>query len=105
MLPPNNEAQAVAGWLMVLDEIGQKLGEAQAIDPEAKIPAFPPVADAPPKTFDEGLDNLQSRLDRCDADAAAIAAGLQSESGALDTYLDNLRATQRKLAEWASGAV
>jgi hypothetical protein len=105
MFPPSTESRTVAGWLEVLDEIGQKLGEALAFDPEAKIPVFPPVADSSPKPLDDPLGKLQSRLDGAEADAAAIDAGLQSEAAALQQYLDNLRATQRKLAEWASRAV
>jgi hypothetical protein len=105
MFPPSSEAHAVAGWLDVLDEIGQKLGEALAFDPEAIIPVFPPVADSPPKPLDDPVGKLQVRLDQSEADAAAIDAGLQTEAEALQNYLDNLRGAERKLAEWASRAV
>jgi hypothetical protein len=105
MLPPSNEAHGVAGWVEVLDEIGQKLGEALAFDPEVKIPVFPPVADSPAKVLDDPLGQLPSRFDRAETDADAIDAGLQTEAEALQQYLDNLRAAQRKLAEWASRAV
>jgi hypothetical protein len=105
MFPPSAETRPVAAWVEVLDEIGQKLGEALAFDPEAKIPVFPPVADSPPKPLDDHLGKLQSCLDRAEADADAIAAGLQAEAEALQSYLDNLRAAEQKLAEWASRAV
>jgi hypothetical protein len=105
MFPPSTESHAVAAWIEVLDDIGQKLGEALAFEPDAKIPVFPPVADSPPKPLDDPLGKLRSRLDRSEAEADAIDAGLQTEAAALQQYLDNLRATQRKLAEWASRAV
>src|SRR5579859_1134164 len=105
MFPPSTESRAAAGWIEVLDEIGLKLGEALAFDPEARIPVFPPVADSPPKPLDGPLGKLQSHLDRAEADADGIDARLKTEAEALQSYLDNLRATQRKLAEWASRAV
>ena len=105
MFPPITESRAVAGWVEVLDEIGQKLGDALALDSEAKIPVFPALSDSPPKPLEDPLGNLQSRLDRAEADADALDAGLQSEAEALQCYLDNLRAAERKLAEWASRAV
>ena len=93
MFPPSAEARPVAACVEVLDEIGQKLGEALAFDPEAKIPVFPAVADPPPKPLDDSLGKLQFRLDRAEADADGIDAGLQTEAEALRSYLDNLRAT------------
>jgi hypothetical protein len=107
MSPPSTESPAIGAWMQVLDEIQRKLGEALAFDPEASIPVFPAVAElgSPLEPLDERLGKLQACLDRAEADAAQIDAGLQQEAEATQHHLDNLRAARRKLADWASRAV
>jgi hypothetical protein len=107
MLPSANESRAVVAWMKVLDRIEHTLGEALAFELEAAIPMLPPVAEAgsPLRPLEERLARLQACLDRAEENAVAIDACLQGEAEWMRHYLDQLRAGQRKLADWASRAV
>ncbi len=102
------QSQAVVAWLHVLERIDQTLGQSLAFDPEANIPVFPPpsVADpAPLQKLDERLARLQTALAQAETHTADIDALLQTEVEPLQRFLDELQASQRKLADWVSRAI
>jgi hypothetical protein len=107
MSPQSTESRAVVAWMQVLDRIEQTLGESLAVDQEAAIPAFPPVPESGSlwQQLDDRLARLQNSLDQAGSNAAAIDAYLQAEAVEMQRYLDKVRASERKLAEWVSRAV
>ena len=107
MLPSATDAHAVVAWMKVLDRIERTLLKSLAADPEGVIPAFPAVAEAgvPLQKLDERLTRLQTCLDRAETNATEIDTYLQGEVEQMQQHLDQLRAGEQRLADWASGAV
>jgi hypothetical protein len=102
-----NQAGTILAWTRVLDEMQTKITGAIAVDPEATIPAFPPVGETgiAIAQLDQGIANLQTSLERAEAAAAVIDDQLRAEAEQLQHYVDELREVERKLVEWASRAV
>jgi transposase len=109
MPTPLPEPRPIEAWMRVLGQIEVTLAHCLRRAEEGAAPApsaaLPSAAGASLRLLDERLTRTQTRLEQAERNATAIDALLAAEAEALSQWQKERAAAERRLADWAAGAV
>jgi chromosome segregation ATPase len=98
------EGRRLAAWLQALDFMDEVLARRLAETQEPPTPADDagPAVQASLQTLDERLQQMQTRLEQAERDAAEADAVLRTEAEVYQDWTESTTAARRRLADWAA---
>jgi hypothetical protein len=111
MLPALTESRPTTSWMVVLDQIQDRIAQLQASgDKDDLLPFSSDTRNSaevvlPLHQLESHLACLESALDKATANAADLDGLFESETASAAGTLHNMRQTRQKLADWANRAV
>jgi hypothetical protein len=103
----SSQPRGVVAWMEVLERIQTSVGRSLQLADDT--PSTPPLADSTTQQLLEVLTNrlaqLQGCLDRSERNAGEVERLLSAEAEAMRQWLEGVRASRQKLADWATRTV